>query len=399
VATTDVRPDLYYDPYDRVIDADPYPVFKRLRDEAPLYYNERYDFYAVSRFADVERGLVERTNFLNSHGDLLELLSSGVEFPPGTLIYEEPPTHTIHRQLLSRVFTPRAMNAIEPMVREYCQRTLDHLVDQGEFDYVKDFAAEIPMRVFGMLLGIREEDQPAIRDHIEASMRMEEGKPKDYKEGFGSGEFYEPFVDYRYAHPGDDLITKLITTEFDDEHGEHRTLTREEVLGYLNIIAGAGNETTNRLIGWTGLVLGQHPDVRHEVADDRSLIPQTIEEVLRFEPSGTSVGRWTANEVEIAGGTIPAESAVLCLVGSANRDERVFEDPDTFDIHRKIAHHLTFGYGPHFCLGAALARLEGRVALDEVLDRFTDWEVDLDHSVRGSLSGIRGWDSIPVRIG
>ena len=297
MATTDVRPDLYYDPYDRKIDADPYPLFRRMRHEAPLYYNEQYNFYALSRFDEVEHAYVDRDNFLSSHGNLLELLSAGVEFPPGTLIYEEPPTHTIHRQLISRVFTPRAMLSIEPMVRDYCARTLDRLVGQGEFDYVQDFAAEIPMQVFGMLLGIKDEDRPSMRDYIEDGMRREDGQPKDRSAGFDTGEaFYGSFVDYRYEHPGDDLITRLITTEFDDVDGTHRTLTRGEVLGYLNVIAGAGNETTNRLIGWTGYVLGQRPDVSREIAADRSLIPQTVEEVLRYEPSGTSAGRWTARE-------------------------------------------------------------------------------------------------------
>jgi cytochrome P450 len=399
VATTDVRPDLYYDPYDRTIDADPYPLFRRMRHEAPLYYNEEYNFYAVSRFDDVERAYVERETFLSSHGNLLEILSAGIEIPPGTLIYEEPPTHTIHRQLLSRVFTPRAMADIEPMVRDYCARTLDRLLAQGEFDYVQDFARFIPMRVFGMLLGIAEEDQAEVVDHIEDSMRAEPGVPRDRSGGFDTGEFYEPFLDYRYANPGEDLITRLITTEFEDEHGERRPLTKEEALVYITVVAGAGNETTNRLIGWTGYLLGQRPEIRREIAADQSLIPQTIEEVLRFEPSGTYAGRWVGTDTEIGGGHLPAGSVLLCLTGSANRDETVFENPDTFDIHRKIAHHLTFGFGAHFCLGASLARLEGRVALDEVLKRFVDWEVDLDGCVRGTLAGIRGWDNIPVSVG
>jgi cytochrome P450 len=363
---------VYWDPYRPDFWMNPYPVFARMREEAPLYYNEQYDFYAVSRFVDVERAYVERETFLSSHGNLLEILSAGIELPSGTLIYEEPPTHTIHRQLLSRVFTPRAMADIEPMVRDYCARTLDRLVDQGEFDYVQDFARFIPMRVFGMLLGIPEEDQPAIVDHIEDNMRAEPGVPRDRSGGFDTGEFYEPFLDYRYEHPGDDLITRLIATEFEDEHGERRTLTKAEALVYLNVVAGAGNETTNRLIGWTGYLLGQRPAIRHEIATDRSLIPQTIEEVLRYEPSGTYAGRWVGTDTEIAGGHLPAGSILLCLTGSANRDERVFDDPDQFDLHRNNSRHVAFGKGLHFCVGAALGRLEGQVVIPAVLRRFPD---------------------------
>ncbi len=398
MATIEMSQELNFFPYESATYQDPYPVFARMRAEAPLYYNEHHDFYAVSRFADVQRGLVERDTFLNSHGDLLDLLKAGVEFPPGTLIYEEPPLHTIHRALISRVFTPRAMNAIEPTVRDFCIRRLDELSGSGGFDYVQDFARFIPMRVFGMLLGIPEEDQLGIVEHVEAGLRREEGEAQDYSEGFNSGEYYAPFVDYRYENPTEDLITRLMTTQFTDEEGTERTLSREEVLGYLNILAGAGNETTNRLIGWTGKLLGERPEVRHEVAADRSLIPQTVEEALRFEPSSMYVGRYVGRDTEFHGQPVPEGSALLCCVGSANRDETVFEHADRFDIHREIGHHLTFGYGPHFCLGAALARLEARVALDEVLNRFPDWELDVDNCRLGLMAGVRGWESLPVTI-
>ena len=176
-------------------------------------------------------------------------------------------------------------------------------------------------------------------------MRSEPGKPQTYEDGFGSAEFYEQFLDYRYEHPGDDLITRLISTEFEDVDGTVRTLTRDEALMYLNVIAGAGNHTTNRLIGWTAKVLAEHPDARREVVQDRSLVPNTIEETLRYEPSSTQIARYVDRDVELYGQTVPEGSAMLCLVGSANRDERMFPDGDRFDIHRKIGHHLTFGYG------------------------------------------------------
>ena len=285
MATTTVREGLYYDPYDREILEDPYPVFRQLRDFAPLYYNEPFDFYAVSRFDDVEQALVDRATFSSRKGVLLEMIKADIEMPPGTLIHDEDPIHTIHRSLLSRVFTVKAMSAIEPMVREFCVRRLDPLVGTDGFDVVAELGQHVPMRVFGMLLGIPEEDQEAVRDHVEENMRSEPGLPQTYDDGFGSAEFYEQFVDYRYEHPGDDVITRLISTEFEDVDGTVRTLTRDEALMYLNVIAGAGNHTTNRLIGWTAKVLAEHPDARREVANDRSLVANTIEETLRYEPS------------------------------------------------------------------------------------------------------------------
>jgi cytochrome P450 len=396
VATATTVDNLYYDPYDRDILADPYPVFRRLRDEMPLYYNEPYDFYAVSRFDDVQGVLTDRGTFTSRKGVLLEMIKADFEMPPGTLIHDEPPIHTAHRSLLSRVFTPKAMTAIEPAVREFCVRRLDPLVDADGFDVVQELSRHVPMRVFGMLLGIPDEEQEAVRDHVEAHMQYDPSN--DYEMAMVDAEFYAHFVDERYANPSDDLITRLVVTEFEDETGERRTLTRDEAIMYLNVISGAGNHTTNRLIGWTAKVLAEHPDARRELVADRSLVNNTIEETLRFEPSSTQIARYVDHDTEIHGQKVPAGSAMLALAGSANRDEREFPDPDRFDIHRKIGHHLTFGYGPHFCLGAALARLEGRVVLEEMLKRFTDWEIDYDGCELGNTPGVRGWDALPIRI-
>jgi cytochrome P450 len=392
--------DVYYDPYDRDILADPYPIFRRMRDEAPLYYNEAYDFYAVTRYDDVKAALGDKVTFSNEKGVLLDIIKADIEMPPGTLIHEQPPAHTAHRQLLSRVFTPKAMLAIEPEVRAFCAKRLDELVGRDEFDFVTDFAQFVPMRVFGMLLGIPEEDQERVLRHVEEGMNQDvPGQPMSYGEDdFMGGDFYAEFVDLRYDNPSDDLITRLISTEFEDEHGVRRTLTRDESMVYLAIIAGAGNHTTNRLISWTAKVLADHPDARRELVEDPSLIANAIEETLRFEPSSTQIARWVANDVELHGQVVPRGSAMLCCAGSANRDERVFDDPDRFDIHRSIAQHLTFGYGVHFCLGASLARLEGRVALEEVLKRFPEWEVDLAGAELGTAPGVRGYARLPVRI-
>ena len=199
-------------------------------------------------------------------------------------------------------------------------------------------------------------------------------------------------------HPSDDLMTELLHTEFEDETGTTRTLTRDEALLYTTVVAGAGNETTTRLIGWAGKFLAEHPDQRRELVADPSLIPNAVEELVRYEPPGPQIGRYLPADAEVHGQTVPAGSAMLFVVGAANHDERRFDDPDRFDIHREIRQHLGFGYGIHFCLGAALARLEGRIALEELLDRFPEWEVDLDRARIAPTSTVRGFETLPVLV-
>ncbi len=389
--------DAAYDPYDIEINADPYPVFRRLREEAPLYRNETYDFYALSRFADVERGLTDRETYISGRGAILELIKADMEMPPGVIIFEDPPIHTMHRGLLSRVFTPKKMNALEPEIRDFCARSLDPLVGAGGFDLVRDLGAQMPMRVIGMLLGIPDQDQEAIRDRVDADLRTEPGKPMAVsRDQLVTGEAFAEYVDWRAEHPSDDLMTQLLQAEFEDETGATRRLTREEVLTYVNVVAGAGNETTTRLIGWAGKVLAEHPGQRRDLVEDRSLIPNAIEELLRYEPPAPHVARYVSRDVEHYGETVPEGSVMMFLVGAANRDDRRFPFGDRFDIRRDIGQHLTFGYGIHFCLGAALARLEGRIALDEVLNRFPEWDVDLDNARLSPTSTVRGWETLPI---
>jgi cytochrome P450 len=388
--------EVYYDPYDAGIDADPYPVFRRLREEAPLYHNGRLGFYAVSRFDDVERGLGGPATYISGRGAILELIKAGIEYPPGVLIFEDPPVHTTHRRLLSGVFTPKKVAALEPKIRDFCARSLDPLVGAGRFDFVADLGAQVPMRTIGMLLGIPEQDQESIRDQQDGNLRTEAGQPMNYSADFLSGEMFADYIDWRAAHPSDDLMTDLLQAEFEDETGTRRRLTREEILTYVTVVDGAGNETTNRLIGWAGKVLAEHPDQQRELAADPGLIPGAIEELLRYEPPAQHIARYVAQDVELHGKLVPMGSAILFLVASANRDERRYPDGDRFDIHRKISQPLTFGRGIHFCLGAALARLEGRVALEEVLKRFPTWEVDWDGAKLARTSTVRGWESLPV---
>jgi cytochrome P450 len=389
--------EVYYDPYDVDINADPYPTYARLLAEAPAYHNGRYDFWALSRHADVEQALVDWRTFSNTRSDILDIIRSGVELPPGVILFEDPPVHTIHRGLMSRVFTPRRMAALEDQVREFCVRCLDPLVGSTGFDIIAELGSMLPMRVIGMLLGIPEQDQVAVRNRTDANLRTVPGRPMQVKqENVARGDHFADYIEWRAEHPSDDLMTQLLDAEFEDEHGDKRTLTRQEVLTYTAVLAGAGNETTGRLIGWLAKVLAEHPDQRREVVEDRSLIPRVIDETLRFEPTGHATARYVMHDIEVHGTTIPAGSPVLLLLAAANRDPRRYTDPDRYDIHRPDIQHLTFGYGLHFCLGANLARLEGRVALDELLTRFPEWDVDYEGMKLAPTSTVRGWERLPI---
>ena len=389
---------LYYDPYDTAIDDDPHPVWKRLRDEAPLYHNPKLDFYALSRWDDVEAALLDSDTYRSGRGTILDVIRANVPIPAGILLWEDPPLHDLHRGLLTRVFTPKRMNAIEALVRRHCASLLDARIDAGGFDVIEDFAAFVPMRTIGFPLGIPEEGQEAVRRGVDETLRMEEGGPRaiDPRSLADTHQMLSEYIEWRARHPSDDLMTQLLHAEIDDDGGRRR-LTRTEVLGYTVMLAGAGNETAARLIGFTAQLLADHPAQRREIVHDRSLVPGAIEEVLRFDAPSPVQGRYAARAVAHHGRTVPKDSIVLLLNGSANRDERRFVDPDRFDIHRDGEGHLSFGYGLHFCLGAALARLEGRVALDEMLKRWPEWDVDYERAHKAHTTSVRGWASLPIR--
>ncbi len=390
---TSTGADLYYDPYSVELNMNPYAVFARLREEAPLYYNEAHDFYALSRFDDVNKAVIDHETFISGRGALLEIIKSGMEIPPGTLIFEDPPIHNIHRNLLSRVFTPRKVLALEPQIREFTARCLDPIVGTGKFDFVNDLGEQMPMRVIGMLLGIPEDMQRTVTDHGEATLQ---GETVDM---LATGEVFTEFIDYRTEHPSDDIMTELLNAEFTDETGTVRTLRREELLMYLIVLATAGAETTTRLIGWAGKTLADYPEQRAQLVADAGLIPQAIEEILRWEPPALQIARYVNRDVEYYGRTVPEGSAMLMLVGAANRDHRRFPpDGDVFDIHREQHSHMTFGAGTHFCMGNALARLEGRIALEEILKRFPKWEVDWPNAKPSQTTAVRGWEFMPTFI-
>ena len=393
----------YYDPFDFEIDADPYPTWKRLRDEAPLYRNDRYDFYALSRFDDVAQAFKDWRTYSSAKGTVLEIIRSGMDVPPGFMIFEDPPVHDYHRGLVSRVFTPKRMNALESKLREFCARSLDPHVGTGGFDFIADLGAQVPMRAIGMLLGIPEQDQTTLRDLVDDTIRLDDGTMPEFSYqtsgDVSSIDFLREYINWRTDNPADDLMTELLYAEFTDETGTLRRLTRSEVMNFISLLNGAGNETTTRLIGWTGKLLAEHPDQRSALVEDRSLIPRAIEEILRYETPSPVQARWVTADVEHHGHIVPAGSVMLLLNGAANRDDRKFAHGDAFDIGRTIDFHLAFGYGIHFCLGAALARIEGRIALEEVLERWPEWDIDWDNAVQARTSTVRGWESLPVVTG
>ncbi|WP_231967380.1 cytochrome P450 [Mycobacterium sp. E136] len=398
--TAPITDELYYDPYDVAIDVDPYPVYRRLRDESPVYYNDKFGFWGLSRFADVENALRDVENLSSAKGDILEVVKAEPVMPLGVFINEDPPLHTVHRLLVSRAFTPRKMAAIEDQVRAFCAACLDPLRDGDRFDFTTDLGSEMPMRVIGMLVGMPDSLQRSVRSVAGRRLRNKPGEPLPVsKNNYFNGNMFREYVAWREQNPSDDLVTELLNVEFTDVDGTVRRLSTEELLVFLGVIANAGTETVGRLFGWLGKLLGEHPDQRRELSRDPNLIGNAVEEVLRFEPPVHHIARYVANDVVYQDQTIPAGSALLLMSGSANRDDRKFDDPDTFDIHRAANNHLSFGRGTHFCLGASLARVEGRVALEEILKRWPDWTIDTDNAVRAPTATVRGWDSMPAVLG
>jgi cytochrome P450 len=391
----------YYDPYDFEIDNDPYPIWKRLRDEHPLYYNAKYDFFALSRHEDVERCSKDVRRYSSAKGTLLELIRAGADLR-GTIIFEDPPEHDIHRSLVTSMFLPRKIAALEAKVRDYCAQCLEPVKGAGGFDFIADLGAMVPMRTIGLLLGIPESEQENLRDHIDSGLELSDSAPvtADMQARLVEGQMgvIREYVEWRANHPSDDIITELLRAEFEDETGVRRKLHRDELVSMVNLIAAAGNETTTRLIGWAGKVLAEHEEQRREIARDLTLVPRAIEELLRYESPSPVQARCVTEDVEHYGQTVKKGNIMLLLTGAANRDDRRFADADSFNIHRQMGQHLAFGYGIHFCLGASLARLEGRIALEEVLKRFPDWEVDYANAVQARTSTVRGWKTLPVKV-
>jgi cytochrome P450 len=395
--------DLYWDPFDDVIDDDPYPVWKRMRDESPIYRNDRYGFYAYSHFADVEAAHRDPATYSSAHGTVLELMDNDMS-GTGQIIFMDPPAHTILRSLVSRAFTPRRVGGLEDAVRTICTELLDPLVGTGEFDYIQDFAAQVPSRVIARLVGVPEEEREEQRHNIDAVFHIEPGvgmmNDVSFNAQIALHTYLSGLIERKKEQPGDDLISLLIGSSITDEDGTERKLTDGELADFTNLLFSAGTETVMRLLGNAAVLLAAHPDQRADLVADPDVIPNAVEELLRFEPPSPVQGRWTMRDVELHGQVVPAGSKVLLLTGSAGRDEREYgPDADRFDVRRRFRTHVSFGYGIHFCVGANLARVEGRIALEETLKRFPEWQVLPDGTVRQHTSTVRGYSKVQIAPG
>jgi cytochrome P450 len=398
---TDPASDLYYDPYDYEIDADPHPIWKRMRDEAPLYRNEKYDFYALSRFSDVMKASLDADTFSSAYGTVLELMSDEPHASP-MMIWKDAPEHTQLRKLVSRAFSPRRVLDLEPRLREIAARYLDPQVGGSGFDYLADFGARLPVMAISSLLGVPEEDQDQIREWTDGLLHRDPGETDATERHDRISQqlwgYFGRYVEERRKHPQDDMMTELVEAQIELPDGTKRSLGNVEILAFIGLLSGAGNETVARLLGTACTVLATNPGERRKLVEDPALIPNAVEELLRYEAPSPVQARRATRDVELHGQTLPKGANVLLLTASAGRDGREYEDADRFDVTRQIDRHVTLGYGVHFCLGASLARLESRVALEETLERFPEWEVDWAGTERVHTSTVRGYAKVPIHL-
>ena len=396
--------DIYWDPYDSEIDDNPHPIWKRMRTETPVYRNDRFDFWALSRFEDIEKASKDTATFSSTHGTVLEMMGPGM-IGSNQMIFMDPPEHTMYRSLVSRAFTPRRMALLDDYVRDVCAELLDGLAGRSEFDYVQEFATQVPSMVISRLVGVPESEREEQRENIDTMFHIdpEQGMINDIA-FMARIRVHEYLMDLVHRHRetpdefGDDMIKVLLSAEVTSEDGELRSLNDDELVQFTLLLYVAGTETVMRLLGNAAVVLAQHPDQRAELVADPSLIPNAVEELLRYEAPSPVNGRWVLKDVELHGTKIPAGSKVLLLTGSAGRDADAFSDADAFDIHRDIKKHVTFGYGIHFCLGASLARTEGRIAIEETLKRLPNWEIVDGKTVRQHTSTVRGYSEVGIRV-
>jgi len=393
-------PVVEYNPYATEIQHNPYPCWKRLRDEAPVYYNPELDFYAITRYDDVLAAMLDPATYISGHGVTIDGADRGIGF----LISTDQPEHTWYRRLLSRVFTPRRVSELEPFVRQVAAGYLDTARDKVRIDLVQEFSLRLPLDVIGELVGVPAELRGAIHD---LSVRSSARDPDPATRGMASDDarsavmelkcVYDELVADRRRHPGDDVISMLIAAEVTDDDGNTHRLSDQLITAQFLLLAAAGHETVANLIGNGAVALWWWPDQRRELARDPRLTPGAVEEMLRWDNPAPLAGRWCTRDVELHGTTIAAESRVMLVLGSANHDERRYAEPGQFDIHREVdPRPLVFGFGIHRCLGAALARLEVRVAFEELLARFPDYELDEPGIRRGPAQMLRGLMNLPA---
>lgn len=392
---------LYYDQYSYDIDDNPYAVWKRLRDEAPVWYNEKYNYWVLSRYDDVLKASMDWETFSSAWGTVLELMSP--EPAASTLmINNDPPYHDQLRKVVAGRFTPGRIMQMEKDIREIVVGYLQPLEGKSSFDFVQDFGRWIPMDVISSLLGIPEQDRRNINQWADDMLYRPEGEEGTSERGIAAvgaiHQYLQGVMTDRKANPQDDFLTELAFAELELADGSKRPFSEQESWEFMLLLAAAGNETVARLLSNAGVLLAKHPEQRQKLRDNPAMIPKAIEELLRYEPPSPIQFRRVMKDVDIHGVTIKAGENVALLTAAATRDDRHWDDPETFNIEREPKRHVTFGYGPHTCLGASLARLESRIALEEVLSRIGDWEVDTDNLLRTRTSTVRGYSHVPVRI-
>jgi cytochrome P450 len=395
--------DLYWDPFAFDLQVDPHPLWRRMREEAPLYRNERLDFWALSRFQDVLDVLVDWRTYSSEQGDILEVIRAGLNEYSEGMLSEDPPLHDIHRRMLSRAFTPRAIQNVEDRVRAYTVRLLEEQVGSGGFDFVEDFGARVPAMVIAAMLGTPDSDVDHIRHLTDAQLQFGEDQQFDkaaYDETARKlGEYFTEQALLRRKHPTDDMMSALVSMEFTDDQGKTRKLTDLEAVQYISLLSAAGNETSARFAGWVGSVLALYPDERAKLVARPDLVANAFEEILRYESTGLAIARVATKDVSWYGQLVPEGSVVVLCMASTGRDQRQYPDPDpdTLDVERKVERQLAFGFGVHVCLGAALARMEGRVVMEETLKRFPEWNVDWENSeIVHTGSSVRGYRRLPI---
>jgi len=393
-----------FDPFSEEYFNDPSDVYRRLRDEAPVYYSERYGFYALSRFDDVVAAHRDWQGFSSSHGVDLASLRTDPEFlrDRRMIIMMDPPEHDVLRALVSRVFTPRAMTVVEPMVREVIESFLTPLEDRDEFDVVAEFSAPFPMEIIARMLGVPQADRQQLREWQDASLHRDPGAlfpNQDGIEALGKATaYYADLVAEKRRNPGDDMLSRLTQATIQRDDGTSATLTDLEIIGFAGLLGGAGAETVTKLIGNAIVLFHRNPGQWQRVVDDPGSIPKAVEEILRVLPPSQYQGRYSVEERTFEGGRIPAGFPVLLVTGAATRDPRMFDRPDDFDIDRPSSVAIGFGHGVHSCLGAALARMESRIAIEEFLERWPRFDVDEAGLRRVQMSNVAGYQNVPVRV-
>jgi cytochrome P450 len=390
---------IHYDPSDYLIDADPYPLYRRMRDEAPIYHNQKMGFWVLSRFADVWDATMDFETYSSAKGTTLEEQPQG--FP--LMLWMDPPGHQRLRNLVSKAFTPRRIQEMGGIIRDLAAEFLDPFVGTGQMDAINDFTGKLPMNVISTLLGIPREDREMVRLISNRIMHREQGSVEHTEDSMAAAMellgYFGECVEARKKNPTSDMMSALVQADIPDPDGGASKLTDEEILGFCILLAIAGNETVTKLLGNGIYWLWKHPDQRALLAKNTGLIPGAVEELLRYDPPSHYQGRVTMKDVEWYGQKVPEGARVLLLTGSTGRDEREFpEHPERFDIHRRVERHLGFGHSRHICLGANLARLESKIAIEELLARFPRYEVDIERAERVHSSNVRGYAKLPLHF-